>query len=49
MLGRPLARYIYCPIPSASHQTVRAPFNAYSFPFVHSDVLRRVGFPAWIA
>ena len=48
-LGRPLARYIYCPVPSAPHQTVRAPFSAYSFPFVHSDVLRRIGCPAWIA
>jgi hypothetical protein len=48
-LGRPLARYIVCPFPSASHQTVRASFNAYSFPFVHSDALRRVSCPVWLA
>src|SRR5258708_23404031 len=49
MLGRPLARCTKCPVPSAPHQTVHAPFDAYSFPFVHSDVLRRVGCPVWIA
>jgi DNA-binding CsgD family transcriptional regulator len=48
-LGGPLARYTLCPFPPASHQTVRASFNAYSFPFVHSEALRRVSCPVWIA
>src|SRR6266487_1571441 len=31
------------------HQTVRASFDAYSFPFVHSVCLCRVGCPLWMA
>src|SRR5712692_1114983 len=49
VLGRPLARCRDCPFPLAPHQTGRASFNAYSFPFVHSVFLCRVGCPLWMA